>query len=78
MNFPRNRNFSTTNEYVPFTRSPLYPRPKGPGFTGLRNGKILTYERAFSLKFCEQFEMSDIMVENIIKGKVVSWKNLLG
>lgn len=39
-----------------------------------RNGKIITYERAFALKYCKQFNVTKENIERIIRGS--SWKHL--
>jgi|SRR5208283_3853124 len=42
----------------------------------LKNGKILTYESAFSNMYAERFKMTNTHVRNLIKGKLLVWRNL--
>jgi predicted GIY-YIG superfamily endonuclease len=45
--------------------------------TTLKNGKILTYDRAFAKKYASVFSMTDTHITNIIKGKYLAWRHLL-
>lgn len=39
-----------------------------------RNGKILSYERAFSNMFADQYNMTSVMMYKILTGKTIVWK----
>lgn len=39
-----------------------------------KNGKILSYNRAFANEFSKKFEMSNVALLNIITGKTIVWK----